>query len=131
MKPNPPFNSQLEAELRQTRPVAHLPSDLHSSILGAVRSAAKSAQPQPALLPVGRWVVAVMFAALLVFCAWWGLVRPGTADHPFRDAGLALQGTQNIPEQASAAMLAPLSQELDFLNRDFRSAMDFLVASLP
>ena len=130
MKPNPPSVSQLEAELRQTRPVAHPPSDLHSSILSVVRSAAESPQPQPALAS-GRWVIAAMFAALLVFCTWWGFVRPGTADNPFKDAGLALQGTQNIPEQASAAMLAPLSQELDFLNRDFRSAMDFLVASLP
>ena len=36
-----------------------------------------------------------------------------------------------MPQQASAAVLSPLAQELEFLNRDIRNAVDVLVASVP
>ena len=76
-------------------------------------------------------MVASVFAALLALVAWWGFVRPGAGGQTLDDAEFALAGPQNIPAQASAVMLAPLTQELEFLNRDFRGAVDFLVASVP
>jgi len=130
MNSKPASFARLETDLRQYQPTVQSPADLHSSILCAVRSAAKSRYPQPALAR-GHWVVASVFAALLALVAWWGFVRPGAGRQTPGDAQFARPGAQNIPAQASAAMLAPLTQELEFLNRDFRGAVDFLVASVP
>lgn len=130
MNLKPTRMARLEANLRQNPPNARPPTDLHSSIVDAVQSIAISGNPQPAL-PLGRWVGAVMFATILALGAWWGSVRSDQGGRTLGGAASALQGTQNIPEQASAAMLAPLSQELEFLNRDFRGAVDFVVAAVP
>jgi hypothetical protein len=46
-------------------------------------------------------------------------------------AGVALERAQAVPRQASAVALAPLSEELELLNRDVRNTVDYLVASMP
>jgi hypothetical protein len=130
MKPNPLSSTRLEAALRRSLPAAQPHPELHRSILFAVRSATASGRPDPAF-PLRRWVVAAVCVALLALCTRWGFHRPSYAGHSLRDVTLALQGTDNIPEQASVVMVSPLSQELEFLNRDFSNAVKFLVASVP
>jgi hypothetical protein len=130
MKSNPTSTRRLEAELRQARPVASLPDDLHNSILGAVRSAGKPVEAKSAS-PFGRWAVAAVFVVLVAAYAWRGDHRSSAGGHSWEGVDFTLQGTPNIPEQASAVVLSPLSQELELLNSDFRSAMNFLVASVP
>ncbi len=130
MNSNPLSTPRLEAELRQARPVVPLPDDLHGSILGAVRSAGKPVEAKPAS-PFGRWAVAAVCVVVVAAYAWRGDHRSSAAGHSLDDVNLAWQETRNIPEQASAVALSPLSQELEFLNRDFRGAVDFVAATVP
>ena len=47
------------------------------------------------------------------------------------EAADALERSHQLTQQAPAAVLAPLSKEMESLNRDFRNAVEFLVASVP
>ena len=130
MKPIPDPRSCLEAELRHGRPGAPLPKDLHSSILQAVRTAAstQSFQPTP---PFYRWVTISALASLAALFVWNWASSPKKEEPAWTAAALALEQTHNMPQQASLAMLSPLSKELESLDHDVRKAVDVLIASVP
>ena len=79
-----------------------------------------------------RWLPAPALALLLVASFWWALHRPISASSgSLSMATTTLQLGGDMPQTIPAAVVAPLSQELDHLNRDLDSAARFVLASLP
>lgn len=119
----------LDAQLRQSAPAMTPPAGLHAEIVAAVRSASRAAPPQ-----AGRGGRALIGALVLVLAlgAWWLARRPSADVVVVADSmsGM-LRETQKVPERASAAAIAPLAEELEYLNRDFEGALKFVLASVP
>ena len=120
----------VEAELRRARPSDATPADLHGSILQAVRRAAREAEPQ-STSRVWRWVSAPAMAIVVAALVWVWWPQPTVERTPWTAAGTALERVHAMPQQASSVVLAPLSEELEFLDRDVRKAVDVLLASVP
>jgi hypothetical protein len=130
MKPELNSTGLLETELRRSTPNGAVPPDLHDSILGAVRAAAPSPQREPTRL-LWRGLAAPGLALLAVGGLWWALSRPAGPAPPLLAAARTLEEGQALPQTVSAAMLAPLSQEMEFVDRDLRNTVEFLLASVP
>lgn len=96
----------------------------------AVRGAARTGkQPSPRL--VLRWLPAPALALLLVAGLWWALSQPANPPPTLTTAVATLEQSHQLTQQAPAAALAPLSKEMEALNRDFRNAVQILLASVP
>jgi hypothetical protein len=78
-----------------------------------------------------RWLTAPALGLLVVGGVWWALNRSEPELQPLAGAGAALEQSHLLARQTPAAVLAPLSKEMESLNRDFRNAVEFLVASVP
>jgi hypothetical protein len=127
----PTFNSmnRLEEELRRTRPCAAPPADLHRSIMRAVRTAAdESERASPS--PLWRWMIAPALAVMAA-ALWLIWPQPEKGALLSNAAQVALDRAHAVPQQASAVVLSPLSDELECLNRDVQKTVDFLLASVP
>ena len=120
----------LDRRLESGPPEQPLPPDLHASVMRAVRHAAGKSERQFAPVIV-RWLPAPALALLVVAGVWWGLNRTAEQPQPLTTAGAALTRSHELTRQAPAAVLAPLSKEMESLHRDFRKAVEFLVASVP
>jgi hypothetical protein len=124
----------LDRALRETAPRAEAPASLHHSIMQAVRSASRPApaQRQPTVL---RWLPAPVFAALVFAVALWALHSPVPTPvpeaQPLAAATTALQLGNQVVQTMPSAVVSPLSDELDRLNRDLDKTAQFLLASLP
>ena len=124
----------LDAALKEAPPRVQAPDSLHSSIMRAVRAADRSAaaRPQPALM---RWLPVPAMAALLLLGALWflhSLVRTPVQDtQSLAATASALQFGNQMVKTMPAAVVAPLSDELNRLNRDLDNTAQFLLASLP
>jgi hypothetical protein len=122
--------SNLEYRLRRTASSPAPPPDLHDSIIQAVRNCRAPGQAAPR-----SWCRPSLAAAVLVWlvawAGWWTLSRPPAQPDLLTTATATLERSRVIPQEAQFAMLSPLSQEMEFLGRDLRNAVDFLVASLP
>lgn len=128
MKPKP-ASLQIETELRRSAPASQVPEGLHDDILRAV-NAARTA-PNPPRPTSGIPLRLALMALLIVTVGLWASLRPGVSTPRLEGMGLALQTTQQMPERASDVVIAPLAQELNFLDRDFRRAVAFVAASVP
>jgi hypothetical protein len=147
---------ELDRRLKSAQPAQAPPPGLRDSVLRAVHRAAKTAEPlalsqsdgeRVAFRPgegtargssvwwwrkvAARWLPAPALALLVVGSVWWMLSRPQPESQPLTTAGAALERSHELAQQAPAAVLAPLSKEMESLNRDFRNAVQFLVASVP
>jgi hypothetical protein len=120
----------LDRQLKAPQPTKPVPAALHASVMRAVCAAAKSQKRQstPAVL---RWLPAPALALLAVFGLWWFLNRSPHEPQSLMAATAALEQSHELTQKAPAAVLAPLSQEMEHLNRDFQSAVEFLMASVP
>jgi hypothetical protein len=124
----------LDRGLKETAPRAEAPASLHQSIMQAVRAANRpvAAPRQPSVL---RWVPVPVFAVLLVLVVVWVLqspVRPPVQTaQPLAAATTALHLGNQVVRTMPTAVVAPLSDELDRLNRDLDKTAQFLLASLP
>jgi len=122
----------LDRALKQSPPEPGAPPSLHSSILAAVRAAAR-----PGLAAL-RWAPAAglgLCLALILAGAWWPRHRPAQPPGPIAQALAAPSAALDLGGQMTrampAAVLAPLSEELDRLNRDLDHTAQFLLANLP
>lgn len=126
----PPTHDFIADELRRVHPAAIPPSDLHESILQAIQNS--RGVPIPKSTP---WTARVAIAAAALFLAGtlgWLARGPAPAEsNHLATAGRALQSAHRLPGQAGAAALAPLAQELEFLDQDLRRAVSFVAASVP
>ncbi len=127
----------LDGALRSTRSRNDAPPWLHGWVMGSVR---KNAIPKQA----PRWSVRVAWAsgavaalALALLC--WTiyssrepqLQRQEADAGSFEAASSALRLGNDMAQIAPTAMVAPLSNELDQLNKDLNKTAEFLLASLP
>jgi hypothetical protein len=125
---------QVERRLRSATPARCAPPGLHASVMRAVRAA--SAKPVRRSTPtVWRWLPAPALALLVCAGLWWAS-RPAPNPVELRPmalpaAGAALDQSYELTRQAPAAAIAPLSKEMENLQRDLRNAVEFLMASVP
>jgi hypothetical protein len=130
----------LDQVLRRTVRRPEMPSDLHNSIMGAVRSAAATKSLQrPALVPLVRWLSVPAAAAVALLGSWllWrGPLHPGRISASgqvatLNQAAALLEAGDQMKREMPAAMMAPLSNEWTRIQRDVDSTEQFLVASVP
>ena len=124
----------LDHALRQTAPKPEAPASLHYSIMQAVRTADRpaAATREPSIL---RWAPLPVLGVTVLLAACWFLYIPGRQSaHPPQSlaaATAALELGGQITRTVPSAVVAPLSDELERLNRDLDSTAQFLLASLP
>jgi hypothetical protein len=125
----------LDRALKQTVPKPDTPPSLHSSIMRAVRVAERPAAETGRELTLLRWLPASVVAVLVVMVAWY--VARGPARLPMQDAQslavatTALEMGGQVAQAVPSAVVTPLSDELEKVNRDLNSTAQFLLASLP
>ena len=121
----------LDRQLRAAQPTSPVPTALHASVMRAVRAATDSQERQSAPR-VLRWLWApAALAVLVAFDLWLSSSRSPHESPSMTVAAIALEQGQEMAQKAPEVVLAPLSQEMNNLNRDFQNAVDFLVASVP
>jgi hypothetical protein len=114
--------------LRKNIPKSAPPPALHSAIMSSLRAAE--------FIPYSGWRMAGLaapaaVAMLLTATVWWNWPRPQHAPTPSISTSTALEFGSRMPETLPAAVVAPLSEELEKVNLDINRAAQFLVASLP
>ena len=124
------LNRALKQAARKPEP----PPGLHRSIMRAVEAAERQAEA-PRGLVVLRWVVAPV-VTLLVLVAVWPVLRgparpPTQATQSLAAATTALEMGGQLAQAMPAAVVAPLSDELERLNKDLDHTAEFVLASLP
>ena len=120
----------LDRRLKAACPAQAVPNTLHASIMHGVCAAADARERQatPRIL---RWLPAPALALLTGLAVWWSATWSPHDSPSLTLATSALEQSHEITQNAPAAVLAPLSQEMEYLNRDFQSAVEFLIASVP
>jgi len=125
----------LEEQLRAAKPRDPPPPELHAAIMAAVRTA-RPGPPAGRSVALGRALMASAAALALALGALW-LDRSLAGRAPTRSAPpitavvATLEEGRQLTERAPAAALAPLAEEMEALQRDFRAAVEFLIASVP
>jgi len=82
-----------------------------------------------------RWVAAPVVAALALAAVWQmprGPARPpAQGTRSLAAAATALEMSSQLAQTVPSAVVAPLSDELERLNRDLDNTAEFILASLP
>ena len=82
-----------------------------------------------------RWLAAPAGAVLLLMAVWLALRSPGrplVQDRPsLAVVTIALEMSGQLAHTVPSAVVAPLSDELERLNRDLDDTAQFILASLP
>ena len=120
----------LDRRLKAAQPKRPVPAALHAVVMRAVRAAAESQGRQRAGWSL-RWLPAPALALLVGLGLWWSLRQPPQESPSFAAATTALAQSREIALKAPDAVLAPLTQEMNNLNRDLQNAVEFLAASVP
>ena len=127
---------RLASALKSSRPTAQAPASLHSSIMHAVE-AANRPSPAPRRLPTHRWLPAPALCILLL-AGWWVLRRPspesprGVADsQSLAIVATALETSDAMRSSLPAAVVTPLSDELERVSLDLDHTGRFLLANIP
>ena len=120
----------LDRRFKNAPPKQPVPASLHASVMRAVRAAAESTERRRAAR-VMRWLPAPALATLVVIGLWTLMSRRPLDPSSLTDAATALEQSHQIAQKAPKMVLAPLTQEMNNLNRDFQSAVEFLAASMP
>jgi hypothetical protein len=128
----------LERVLKQEQPDIAAPAFLHAKIMRAVRAAG---QPAPRRSWVGgfRWLPAPAVAVAVVLGVWHvthpvpekALSSVAAGKYSLEAAAVALDYSAQMTRRMPSAAVAPLSDELQRVNRDLNNTVDFIVASLP
>ncbi len=124
--------------LKESAPPPAAPAWLHGSIMGAVRAAAR---PAPGLAAL-RWAPAAglglalaLASAVVVWTRSHSVKPPPGAPMAITQAlgapGTALELGGRVTRAVPSGMVAPLSDELERLNRDLDQTAQFLLANLP
>ena len=126
--------AELDRALKQTAPRPETPPSLHRSIMHAVRAADRPA-PVRRELVVLRWLPVPALAVMVLLAIWWvarGPVQPPVQDtQSLAAATTALDLGGEMARAVPSAVISPLANELEQLNRDLTNTAQFLLASLP
>jgi hypothetical protein len=124
----------LDRALKDSSPKVQVPASLHRSIMRGVAAARRPAGAQPWLAFL-RWLAvpaAAVVALLVVWQASRGPVQPAApAMESLAAAARTLEMGDRMAQKVPSVMVAPLSDELERLNRDLDNTAEFLLASLP
>ena len=130
--------TSLSQRLAQRPPSPEPPACLHGSIMRAINAAKREpARHCERFSPY--WLTASATTAVLVMIIWWFSSAPkrdpgalATSKAPSLEAaGEVLGMSDGFARAVPVAVMAPLSDELDRLGRDFENAAQFLLASVP
>jgi hypothetical protein len=123
----------VETTLREQRPgIPELPSELHRSIMSAVRQQ-RNRPAAHSKFRLAWWLPVPAFAGLLVFALvqFWPHSPPPSEQislwSPVSSVEKGMELARIMPQEA----VAPLSEELKKLRGDVENAKAFLMASLP
>ncbi len=129
---------EMDRELSAFRSNAALPKNLHSSIMTAIRASDTEVEASATGL---FWLklagASLAFAAVVGLLFWLtdqsSLKDKASLPPPVIAASLAsgFDEGHELTQVAPKAALEPLSGEMELLERDFRNAVTFLVASMP
>lgn len=120
----------LDRRLKAERVRPEVPPGLHASIMRAVRKASTPERREMAPWVV-RWLPASGVALLAAIGLWWHASQPVTVIPVAVPQASVVELPPSAPQRASSAILAPLSQEMEYLKRDFEGAVRFLAATVP
>ena len=131
-------SDKLHRALHAARPKTDAPPFLHKSIMRAIETSRPVEDSRPAIL---RWlpVPAMALAGLLILGLVWFFLRPtppkakvgSPSPQTLTQATLVLESGENMAVTMPDALLTPLSEELQRLNRDLDRTGQLLLASLP
>ena len=128
----------MDRELSSSRSNTPLPTNLHSSIMRAVRASDPQGEANVAGLFWPKLAGASFAFAAVVGLLFWltdqsSLKDKASLPPPVIAASLAsgFYEGHELTQVAPKAALEPLSGEMELLERDFRNAVTFLVASMP
>jgi hypothetical protein len=124
----------LDRALKQTAPKPEAPVSLHRSIMQAVQAAncPADAQRESATLHWARVPgLAVIIALALCWVLHGPMRQPAQTAQSLAAATTALEMGGQLARAVPTAVVAPLSDELERLNRDLDNTAQFLLASLP
>lgn len=125
----------LDGALKQTAPRSQAPPSLHGSIMRAVRAAEHPGAEARRGLTFLRWLP-VPVVALLALLVVWHVAR-GPVRVPVQDtqsltvATTALEMGGQMARAVPSAVVSPLAEELEKVNRDLDSTAQFILANLP
>jgi hypothetical protein len=120
--------------LKRTAPKPKGPASLHRSIMQSVRASDRPAAAwrEPGIL---RWAPVPVFALIAILGVWWVLQsaveQPAQNTQSLAAVTTALEMGGQVARTVPTAVVSPLSDELERLNRDLDSTAQFLLASLP
>lgn len=127
---------ELDRALKESLPAPSVPRALHSSIMHAVRHTGVPRAARPFAVRERFAAPALAGLVLLAFC--WSLYRPlhppiapSAQPQPLVAASTDIELSTDLARAIPAAVLSPLSDELERLNLDLDNAEQFLLASLP
>ena len=124
----------LDRALKQSVPRPETPPSLHRSIMQAVQATERPAATRPELT-VLRWLPAPALAVFVLLAVWLAPRRPVPPlvqdMQSLSAATTALDIGGQMARAVPSAVVAPLSDELERLNRDLNNTAQFLLASLP
>jgi hypothetical protein len=125
----------LDRTLKQTAPKPRVPPTLHASIMRAVRATElplPQARPELSWL---RWLPMSAVAVLAVLVVWYVARSPlpsrAQDTQSLAAATTALDLSGQVARAVPSAVVAPLADELDKVNRDLDNTAQFILASLP
>jgi hypothetical protein len=107
---------------------------LHNAIMRAVRETARRGQTRVAPVSFSLTAVSTVTAvvALAGVCLWLANHRAVPAGGPtLAGPGLVFEMSQQMPNAMSSAMLAPLTNEWELVDRDVQDTTQILLASFP
>jgi hypothetical protein len=119
----------LDSTLRDQVPHAAAPPELHRSIMRAVKSSRPAVRSHH---PAVRWAALGACTALGIIILLLAIHRtPPSKSDPLAAASNALELRSEISEAAPAAVVSPLSDELERLQQNLDSTTQFLLAAVP
>jgi len=127
--------TELDRALKQTAPRPQAPPSLHGSIMRAVRAVEPPVAEARRGLTFLRWLPVPVVAVLALLVVWQ--VARGPLRVPVQDtqsltvATTALEMGSQMAHVMPSAVVSPLADELEKVNRDLDSTAQFILASLP
>lgn len=107
------------------------PAALHTSIMRAIKTAARPAEPLRRA-PRLAWLPVPLAAGVIAVAIWLSVREPVSApDNVLEKAAVALHTGQELAQRLPSTVTAPLDQELLQLDTDIAQTTEFLMASVP
>ena len=116
--------------LKNAKPTVNPPPWLHDSIMRALREPAGRATA-PVHLRVLRWAIGPVVLALALLAGRWGMQRPASRPEALAAATAAFELGNDVSRTVPGAVMDPLSDELDRVQRDLDNTAQLLLTAMP